>query len=241
MNDELVIANVHSTEAFGTVDGPGIRYVLFLQGCHLKCKYCHNKNSCYSNLGMKIKVDNIIEQVCRNKEYLISSNGGVTASGGEALLQPDAVEYFFKRAKEYNLNTALDTSGAVEITEKIKRVLKYTDLVLLDIKHIDDKKCIELTGKSNKYTLEFAKFLSQNNIPVWIRYVIVPGYTDYKDDLVKLKEFINNLSNVKKVQLLPYHNMGMHKWIELGISYPFNGVREANKEDIKRAKEILDI
>lgn len=234
-------ALVNSIETFGTVDGPGIRYVLFLQGCHLECKYCHNKDACAFNVGNRIDAEELIKQVRRYREYLLASGGGVTASGGEPLLQPEFVSYFFRRIKEYNLNTALDTSGAVAITEQIKEVLKYTDLVLLDIKHIDDKKCIDLTGHSNKQTIEFARFLSTRDIPIWIRQVLVPGYTDNEEDLINLRKFISTLNNVQKVELLPYHNMGMHKWKELGLKYPLKGVREATEEDIEKAKKILEI
>lgn len=234
-------ALVHSVETFGTVDGPGIRYVLFLQGCKLACKYCHNKDACLFNRGTIMDAEDIIKQVKRYREYLIASHGGVTVSGGEPLLQPDFLEYFFKRLGEYNIHRAIDTAGAVEISDEIKRVIKLTDLVLLDIKHINNEKCINLTGQSNNLTIEFARFLSMNDVPIWIRQVIVPGLTDDEKDLNDLRKFIQTLNNVQKVELLPYHNMGEHKWKELGIKYPLKNVREANNEDIERAKEILKI
>lgn len=233
-------ALVHSSETFGTVDGPGIRYVLFLQGCKLACKYCHNKDACTFNAGTRMEAEDIIKHVKRYREYLIASHGGVTVSGGEPLLQPNFLEYFFRRLGEYNIHRAIDTAGAVEITDEIKKVLKLTDLVLLDIKHINDQKCIELTGKSNKQTIEFARFLSMNDIPIWIRQVIVPGITDDEKDLIDLRKFIQTLNNVQNIELLPYHNMGEHKWKELGIKYPLKGVREANSDDITRARAILN-
>jgi len=232
-------ALVHSCETFGTVDGPGIRYVLFLQGCKLACKYCHNKDACSFDSGIKLNAEDIINDVKKYREYLIASHGGVTVSGGEPLLQPKFIEYFFRRLKEYNLHTAVDTSGSVEITDNIKKILKLTDLVLLDIKHIDNKKCISLTGVPNTLTIEFARFLSMNNIPIWIRQVIIPGLTDDEKDLIDLGRFIQTLNNVQKIELLPYHTMGAHKWKELGLKYPLNNVPEATEQDIKRAYSIV--
>ena len=205
-------AKVHSIESFGTVDGPGIRFVLFLQGCHLECKYCHNRDTWDINGGEYKSVDDIVEKVKEYKNYIIPSGGGVTVTGGEPLLQVKFLIEFFERLKKEGINTCIDTSGMVALTEDIKEVLKMTDLVLLDIKHIDDEKCKDLVGKSNKLELEFAKYLSDNNIRMWIRQVLIPGYTDDEKDLIKLKEFINTLHTVEKVQVLPYHSMGKYKW-----------------------------
>ena len=157
------------------------------------------------------------------------------------MLQVKFLIELFKKLKEENIHTCIDTSGMVAITDDIKELLKYTDLVLLDIKHIDDKKCKELVGRSNKLELEFAKYLSDNNIKIWIRQVLVPGFTDDKEDLLKLKDFISSLKTVQKIELLPYHNIGEFKWKKLGLDYPLEGIRQANDEDIKRAKEILGI
>jgi len=154
-------------------------------------------------------------------------------------LQVPFLIHLFQTIKNESINTALDTAGSVPINDDIKELLKYTDLVLLDIKHIDDQKCIALTGQSNKSTLDFARYLSDNKIPVWIRQVIVPGITDDEDDLLKLKEFIHTLSNVEKVELMPYHDMGKYKWEKLGFKYPLNGVRPATSDDIARAEKIL--
>lgn len=236
-----ITANVHSFETFGTVDGPGIRFVLFLQGCHLSCLYCHNKDSCSIGTGQNMTLTEIVEKIDRYKEYIINSNGGVTVSGGEPLLQADFVKEFFKCLKEKGYHTALDTSGAFPMSNKIIEVLKYTDLVLLDIKHIDNEKCIKLTGKPNTYTLEFAKYLSDNNIKLWIRQVLVPGYTDDEDDLLKLKDFLSTLKTVENVEILPYHTMGKYKWEELGFKYELEGVPAATVNDILRAKRILGI
>ena len=233
-------AKVHSIESFGAVDGPGIRFVLFLQGCNLECKYCHNRDTWDINSGKYESLDDIFNKIIRYKNY-ICPNGGVTVTGGEPLLQVKFLIELFKKLKEEDIHTCIDTSGMVAITDDIKELLKYTDLVLLDIKHIDDKKCKELVGRSNKLELEFAKYLSDNNIKMWIRQVIVPGFTDDKEDLLKLKSFISSLKTVQKIELLPYHNIGEFKWKKLGLDYPLEGIRQANDEDIKRAKEILGI
>ena len=223
------------------VDGPGIRFVLFLQGCHLQCKYCHNRDTWDINGGEYKSVDEIVEKINRYKNYIIPSGGGVTVTGGEPLIQASFVLELFKKLKENGIHTCVDTSGMFALTDGIKEVLKYTDLVLLDIKHIDDEKCKELVGVSNKKELEFARYLSDNNIKMWIRQVLVPGYTDDGQDLLKLKNFLSTLKTVEKIQILPYHNMGKYKWEKLGLEYPLEGVREANQEDVDIAKKILGI
>lgn len=233
-------AKVHSIESFGTVDGPGIRFVLFLQGCHLQCKYCHNRDTWDVNGGKFKSLDDIFDKIMRYKNY-IYPNGGVTMTGGEPLLQSKFIFELFKKLKEEGIHTCVDTSGSLPLTDDIKNVLSVTDLVLLDIKHIDDVKCKELVGVSNKLELNFARYLSDNNIPIWIRQVLVPGYTDDENDLLKLKDFLNTLKTVEKVEILPYHNMGEFKWKKLGFSYPLEGVREANQADVDRAKEILGL
>lgn len=233
-------AKVHSIESFGAVDGPGIRFVLFLQGCNLKCKYCHNRDTWDMRLGTYKSLDEVFDKIMRYKNY-IYPNGGVTITGGEPLLQAPFLIELFTKLKEENIHTCIDTSGMVVINEEIKKLLSLTDLVLLDIKHIDNEKCKSLVGTSNKLELEFAKYLSDNSIPVWIRQVLVPGYTDSKEDLEKLKTFLSTLNNVKKIELLPYHSIGKYKWEKLGVKYELDDVRDANNNDIKRAKEILDI
>ena len=233
-------AKVHSIESFGTVDGPGIRFVLFLQGCYLECKYCHNRDTWDINLGNYQSLDELFDKIMRYKNY-IQPNGGVTISGGEPLLQVKFILELFTKLKKEGIHTCIDTSGMVAITQDIKDLLKVTDLVLLDIKHIDDEKCKELVGRSNKLELEFARYLSDNNIPIWIRQVLIPGYTDDKNDLLKLKNFIISLKTVQKVEILPYHSAGEFKWKELGLKYPLDGVRQADDNDVKRVKEILGI
>ena len=174
---------IHSTESFGTVDGPGIRFVVFMQGCPLRCKYCHNRDTWDVNAGTTISSHELIKKILRDKPYFSSSGGGVTVSGGEPLLQAEFVTELFKELKSIGIHTCLDTSGNLPITSQIKELLQYTDLVLLDIKHINSEKCQELTGLTNDHELSFAKYLSSHNIPVWIRQVLVPGYTDDKFDL----------------------------------------------------------
>ena len=232
-------AKVHSVESFGTVDGPGIRFVIFLQGCSLRCKYCHNRDTWDINGGEYKSVDEIIEKNKNYKNYIIPSGGGVTVTGGEPLLQVKFLIELFKRLKEENIHTCIDTSGMFGITDDIKKVLELTDLVLLDIKHIDDEKCKDLVGSSNKKELEFARYLSDNGIKMWIRQVLVPGYTDDEADLIKLGEFIRSLKTVEKVQVLPYHSMGKYKWEKLGKKYELEGVREATQEDVKRAENLI--
>ena len=192
-------------------------------------------------LGEEKTLEEIIEKVKRYKTYMNLSGGGVTVTGGEPLLQYNFVLELFKKLKEEGISTCIDTSGMVALTDGIKEVLKYTDLVLLDIKHIDDEKCKDLVGVSNKKELEFARYLSDNNIKMWIRQVLVPGYTDDEQDLLRLKDFLSTLKTVEKVQILPYHSMGKYKWEKLGLEYPLEGVREANQEDVDIAKKILGI
>ena len=233
-------AKVHSIESFGTVDGPGIRFVLFLQGCHLNCKYCHNRDTWDMNLGEYKPLEDIFKKIMKYKNYIFP-NGGVTVTGGEPLLQVKFLIELFKKLKEQNIHTCIDTSGMVSITDDVKHLLSLTDLVLLDIKHINNEKCKNLVGFSNEKELNFAKFLSDNNISMWIRQVIIPGYTDDKSDLLKLKDFISSLKNVDKVELLPYHDMGKYKWKNLNVNYDLENVRPATNEDINRAKKILEI
>lgn len=230
---------VHSFETFTTVDGPGIRFILFLSNCPLRCKYCHNPDT-WACKGKEYSVDDIVNEILKYKNYY--KNGGVTISGGEPLLQIDFVIEIFKKLKKYNMHTAIDTSGITfneNQIEKFDELNKYTDLYLLDIKEIDEKKHIKLTGKSNKNILEFAQYLSKNNKKVWIRHVIVPTINLDKDDLIKTREFINTLNNVERVDVLPYHTLGVHKYKELGLKYPLEGVRTPTSEEIKFAKEIL--
>ena len=231
---------VHSFESFGTVDGPGIRYIIFLQGCSLRCKYCQNRDTWDINSGQIISINEITDRILNYKNYICPS-GGVTVSGGEPILQVKSLINLFKRLKKHCIHTAIDTSGIFDLTEDVKELLKYTDLVLLDIKHIDSEKCKELVGFRNEKELKFAHYLSDNNIDMWIRQVLIPGITDDEKDLLKLKSFVSSLNTVKKLEILPYHTMGKYKWADLGFSYDLEKIPDATSEDVKRAKNILRI
>ena len=232
---------VHSIETFGTVDGPGIRFVVFMQGCVLQCKYCHNRDTWDTNIGKRTSLSDLISDIARYIPFIKASNGGVTVSGGEPLLQAKFVCELFKNLKKLRIHTCLDTAGSIPINDDIRELLDYTDLVLLDIKHIDDEKSKQLVGASNKNNLDFAKFLSDIRKPMWIRQVLVPGFTDDEKDLLTLKKFISTLHSVEKIEILPYHDLGKFKWEELGLYYPLTDVRCATDEDVKRAKDILEI
>lgn len=239
--DPKSYAKIHSTDSFGTVDGPGIRFLVFLQGCPLKCKYCHNRDTWNMQDGQYISLDTIFNKIIKYKEYIMPNGGGVTVSGGEPLLQSKFLIELFTKLKKEGIHTCIDTSGMLPITEDIKKLLSLTDLVLLDIKHIDPEKCKKLVGFSNKLELEFAQYLSNNNIPMWLRQVIIPGITNQKDDLIKLKKFFDSLCNIQKVELLPYHTLGKHKWKELGLKYDLDGIPDATDIDIKEAKKLLGL
>ena len=229
---------IHSFETLGAVDGPGVRFVVFMQGCSLKCKYCQNRDTWDLHGGTVFSVDQIIEKILRYKNYIMP-NGGVTISGGEPLLQAKFLIELFTKLKEHGIHTCIDTSGSFNITDDIKKLIDLTDLFLLDIKCINDEKAKDLTGVSNKKELDFARYLSDINKPLWIRQVLVPGITDDEQDLLALKDFISSLKTVEKVEILPYHDLGKFKWEKLGCKYELEGYRTANNEDVKRAKQIL--
>ncbi len=240
-NDLKYYAKVHSIESFGTVDGPGIRFVLFLQGCSLECKYCHNRDTWDINGGKYKSLDEIFDKILKYKNYILPSGGGITVTGGEPLLQVKFLIELFIKLKKVGINTCIDTSGMVALTDDIKKLISLTDLFLLDIKHINDEKCKELTGFSNKLEINFAKYLSDNNKSIWIRQVIIPGITNDTNDLIELKNFISELKTVEKVELLPYHSMGKYKWQKLGLKYELENTPDATSEDIENAKKILGI
>ena len=239
MNNENVTGRIHSFESLGAVDGPGIRFVVFMQGCHLKCKYCQNRDTWDIN-SVERCVKQVVEKIMRYKNYIVASNGGVTLSGGEPLLQQDFVISLFQELKKQNISTCLDTSGMFTITDKIKQIVDLTDIFLLDIKSINDETCKWLTGSSNKLELEFAKYINEKNKRIWIRQVLVPGITDKKEDLPKLKEFLKTI-NVEKFEFLPYHDLGKYKWEKLGLPYELEDVRLASNKDVEKAKKIMGI
>ena len=234
----MVKGRVHSIETFGTVDGPGIRFILFMQGCPLRCKYCHNRDTWDVKGGKEYTVDEIMTEVNKYAPYMKFSGGGLTVSGGEATLQPEFLKELFKRAKKDGVHTCLDTSGFVNI-DTIDPILDYTDLVLLDLKHMVSSKAKDLTGVGIEKTLELAKHLSDRNIPVWIRHVLVPGVTDDRENLELMGKFISTLKNVDRVELLPYHTLGVHKWENLGFEYELKGVPDATKEDVEKSAKVL--
>jgi pyruvate formate lyase activating enzyme len=232
------IGRIHSFETFGTVDGPGIRFIVFLKGCPLSCKYCHNRDA-WSSEGAKLyTTEEVMTEIRKYRNFIDASNGGVTVSGGEALIQPEFVKELFVKCKQEGIHTALDTSGYVNV-EDVKDVLKYTDLVLLDLKHADAKKHKALTGVENNKIKLFTQYLSDINKPVWIRYVLVPGYTDDKADLIAAYEYLKHFKNIEKIEVLPYHSMGKIKWDKLGVEYPLEGVPTPTSEQVERAKKIL--
>lgn len=233
------VGSLHSVETFGTLDGPGIRYVLFFQGCHLKCLFCQNRDTWERRPGRVVTVDEVMDELRRYRTYFDSSGGGVTASGGDPILQPDFVAELFQAARGEGIHTALDTSGLTRITPKVTRLLDHTDLALLDLKHIDPERHRELTGRSNELVLAFADHLVERGIPAWIRHVIVPGYTDDPDDTRRTARFIAGLPNVERVDLLPYHEYGKHKWEALGAEYPLEGISPPSEESVQRVREVF--
>ncbi|AEH49708.1 pyruvate formate-lyase-activating protein [Parageobacillus thermoglucosidasius] len=236
---------IHSIESCGTVDGPGLRYVIFTQGCVLRCQYCHNADTWEIGKGKEMTVEEIIDDVKTYLPFINASNGGITVSGGEPLLQIDFLIELFKACKKLGIHTAIDSSGGCYTTEasfqqKLNELLSYTDLILLDLKHIDEKKHRKLTGKTNKHILQFAQFLSEKNVPVWIRHVLVPTITDDPNDLRRLAAFIRTLKNVKKIEILPYHKLGVYKWKALGLKYPLEGIEPPSEESVQMAQRILN-
>jgi len=234
--------HIHSTESFGTVDGPGIRFVVFFQGCHMRCKYCHNPDTWDFSGGTERTAEDLMREYDSYKEFLKS--GGITATGGEPLAQPEFLAELFRLAKEKGVHTCLDTSAGVynpDSHEKIDEVLKYTDLVMLDIKHIDNDCHRELTGIGNRNILAFAEHIRDLGIPVWIRHVVVPNITDKYEELFALGEYLSTLTNLKALDVLPYHDMAKPKYAELGIEYPLGDTPPLTKEEaIKARNTIID-
>lgn len=235
------MGKIHSIETFGAVDGPGIRYVIFLQGCPMRCLYCHNPDTWDCNGGQEISAEKLLSDILKYKNYF-GNNGGVTVSGGEPLMQIEFVTQLFKLLKNEGIHTCLDTSGILFNSQnqpKISELIKYTDLVLLDIKHINSLKHKELTGFDNENVLNFAQFLNDNNLPVWIRYVLVPSINEDDKSLIELKKFLDSLNNVQKVEVLPYHTLGVSKYEKLNIPYKLSGVLPPSIEQIDKANKIL--
>lgn len=232
------MAFIHSYESFGTVDGPGLRYVVFMQGCPLHCMYCHNRDTWNKNTPHIIETaEQTFAHILRYKHYYVLA-GGVTITGGEPLLQAKYVKELFKLCKKEKLHTAIDTSGYY-LNEDVRQALSYTDLVMLDIKSIDEKQHKMLTGVSLKPIMKFLNYVVSINKPLWVRHVVIPGITYNFELLKKLSSFIKTLSNVEKVDILPYHTMGAFKWEKMGLQYPLKGVPALTQEECEKAKKIF--
>lgn len=255
---------VHSVESFGTVDGPGLRMVIFMQGCPMRCAYCHNPDTWAEKRGTLMSTEELLEKFLRNQTYY--RNGGITVSGGEPLYQMDFVTELFQKAKKKGISTCLDTSGVMfpyrknatgwvpaqngihkeirsygigTLLSEYEELLAVTDLVLLDLKHMDAEEHRKLTGHSNEAVFAFLEFLEEKKVPVWIRRVAVPGHTDSEEELLRLGEFIGGFSNLQAVEVLPYHTLGVAKYKELGIKYRLDGVPEMDAETAKKNRQTI--
>ncbi|MBP5276233.1 MAG: pyruvate formate lyase-activating protein [Lachnospiraceae bacterium] len=238
-----MLGRIHSIETFGAVDGPGVRFVVFFQGCPMRCAYCHNPDTWDVNGGIEMSVDGIYDRFERNKAFY--TNGGITASGGEPMYQIEFLIELFKKFHDNGVHTCLDTSGIMftdtdaNKKSKIDTLMDYTDLVMLDIKQIDRDKHKELTGHYNDNVLSFAKYLSDNEKKIWVRFVCVPGVTDDDEDLVRYGKFLGKLKTLKALDVLPYHTMGIKKYEGLGIPYRLEGIEPPNKEYVKNKKDTI--
>lgn len=234
---------VHSIESCGTVDGPGLRYVIFLQGCPMRCLYCHNPDTWTPNTGETMTVDEVLEGFYSNIPFY--RHGGVTVTGGEPMMQMDFLIELFEKLHKDNIHTCIDSSGIMfqpdnpVFMEKLDRLLAVTDLIMLDIKHINEAEHKKLTSHSNRRILAFARYLDEKQIPIWIRHVVVPGITLYRDYLEELGRFIGSLNNVKALDVLPYHSMGKVKYDNLNMEYPLKDTKDATKEEAVAAKNII--
>ena len=233
---------IHSTESCGTVDGPGIRFVVFFQGCPMRCLYCHNPDTWQVNSGNMMSVEEILEMYNTKKEFY--KNGGITCTGGEPLMQIDFLTELFEECKRQGIHTTLDTSGIVfndndDYLKKLNRLLDSTDLIMLDIKHIDREEHIKLTAQDNTNILKFARYVDDYGVKLWIRHVVVPGITYIEKYLYQLGEFISTLKNIKALDVLPYHTMGLPKYENLNMEYPLKDVEALEKEDAIKARQII--
>ena len=234
---------IHSTESFGSVDGPGVRFIIFVNGCPMRCQFCHNPDTWKMQDGEERTTDELLKTALRYRSYW-KKEGGITVSGGEPLMQMDFMIDLFKKAKAEGVHTNIDTCGAVFTREepffsKLEELMKYTDMLMLDIKHIDREEHKKLTGHYNDNILAFAKFLSEHGVPIWIRHVVVPGITDKEEYLSRLGEFISQLKTLKALDVLPYHTMGKVKYEQLGIDYPLGDTPPLDKEDAVKARDVI--
>ncbi|MDF2541455.1 MAG: pflA [Herbinix sp.] len=233
------LGRIHSLESFGTVDGPGIRFVVFMQGCVLRCQFCHNPDTWDTTKGMEYTPQQLMDEIVLYKSYMNFSGGGVTFTGGEPLLQAEYILEVSKLCKEQGISVAIDTSGFVW-NDTVKEILEYTDLVLLDIKNYDPLVYKTVTGVSLSPTLKFLDYLKEKNINTWVRYVLVPNLTDNLDSVRQLSDHLDHFPNVSKIELLGFHKMGEYKWKELGLEYKLSDTKEPSKELMKQVKEIFE-
>lgn len=242
----MVNGNIHSIESLGTVDGPGIRYVIFTQGCLLRCQFCHNADTWEIGSGREVTVAEIMKELESYLPFIKPSGGGITVSGGEPLLQIPFLIDLFKECKKKGIHTTIDSSGgsfnaeSKTYMENLDELLHYTDLILLDLKHINRKKHLKLTGMPNDHIIDFAQLLSERKVPVWIRHVLIPTITDNEEDLTKLGQFIGTLNNVEQIDVLPYHKLGVYKWKALGLEYPLEGIETPSEERVENAVRLLN-
>ena len=243
MTNEIMRGRIHSTESFGSVDGPGVRYLIFLKGCHMRCRFCHNVDTWQMETNDLRTADELLDKAERYRSYW-GKDGGITVSGGEPLLQIDFLLDLFTKAKARGIHTCIDTAMQPFTREepffsKFEALMKVTDLLLVDIKHIDPEMHQKLTGVPNDNILDGFRYLSEIEKPIWVRHVLVPEWTDRDDYLMKTREFLDTLSNVKRVDVLPYHTLGVFKWKALGIPYRLEGIDPPSKERIDNARRIL--
>ncbi|WP_112179582.1 pyruvate formate-lyase-activating protein [Paraliobacillus zengyii] len=236
---------IHSIETMGTVDGPGLRYVIFTQGCLLRCKFCHNPDTWKMGQGKEMTVAEMVKDIKDYLPFFQSTNGGVTVSGGEPLLQLEFLIELFTELKKMGVHTTIDSSAGCfsrspRFMKNLDKLLEVTDLVLLDLKHIDPIEHKELTGMSNEHIIDMARYLDERNIPIWVRHVLVPGISDKDEYLQQLSDFIATLRNVEQIDVLPYHKLGVYKWETLGIKYPLEGVEPPTEDRVKNAEDILN-
>ena len=239
----MTTGKMPSQDSVGSVDGPGVRYIIFVQGCRMRCQFCHNPDTWKLDGGTEYTADALLEKALRFKPYW-GTEGGITVSGGEPLLQIDFLLELFQKAKQQGVHTVIDTAGNPftregEFFQKFQALMEVTDLLLLDLKEINPERHRKLTGQENSNILDLARYLSEIGKPVWIRHVLVPKRSDYEEDLNALRRFLDTLDNVQRVEVLPYHTLGVFKWEKLGIPYPLEGISAPTKERVENAERIL--
>ena len=238
--DEIKI-RIHSFESGGTVDGPGIRFVIFTQGCPLRCQYCHNPDTWNTKGGREISGSDLVKEILKYKTFMQFSKGGVTFSGGEPLVQKESLIPVFKALKKEGIHIALDTAGTTDIDDTTKELLNFVDLVMLDVKHLDPIGHKNLTGQTNERCFNFLNLLKEKHIKTWIRWVVVPNINDTEEYADRFAKFVKPYENVELVEILPYHQSGIYKWKELGIPYPLSHIKNTpSREQIEELASLLE-